>query len=514
MESVRGVSHTGPARVRFNRLHSQGVAILPIVFSLCCGNVAAEERNWSINPGISLSETYSDNVAPDSSGFDQSDFVTQISPGLRAILNGRRVQADLDYRMQSFLYARNDRTTTYQQYLARAGAEVLPEHFFIDSSSSLTQQIVNAGGVRTNNNYTITGNRTNQLTGSIRPSWHQEIGSNAEALLDYEHGIVNYDSGKVAGTTSDSDLDSVSLTLNSITGAERLSWLVNTQDQRINYDDNAFDEVKLRRAGLLLGYELIPNFSPLALVGYEDNDLGGEIGSKDPKGEFWGLGFRWQPGANSELEALAGHRFFGDTYRVNWRQLGRYFTSQVSYTEQIQGMASSALENVSLIDNPGAAPSNSLGVSGDAFISKTARATAIFTKSKTTLTLTPFYGKREFAQSGQDESIGGIGGSWKWDFAPRTAFALNLHWDKTDAASSSDNQTYTYSALQLQRELGDQATASIQYSHARADSDDKQVAYSENAITAQLIYLFGTPPEKMPEPSARRSRSQLRALQF
>ena len=194
---------------------------------------------------------------------DQSDFVTQINPELRATLNGRRIQADLDYRLQNILYARNNRSTTYQQYLARAGAEVLPEHFFIDSSSTLTQQIINTSGVRTNNNYTITDNRTDQLTASIRPSWHQSLGSNAEALLDYEHGIVKYDSGKVAGTTSDSQLDSVSLTANSVSEERRLSWKVNVADQRINYDDNAFDDLKIRHAGLLLGYQIIPGLVPL-----------------------------------------------------------------------------------------------------------------------------------------------------------------------------------------------------------------------------------------------------------
>jgi hypothetical protein len=514
MEAAPGQTPTRALEVKCLRLYARAIVAVWLGSAPYCGNAAAEGRSWSINPGISLSETYTDNVAPDSSGYDKSDFVTQINPGLKVTLNGRRVYADLDYRLQNILYARNHRSTTYQQYLARAGAELLPEHFFLDTSSTLTQQIVNAGGVRTTHEYTITGNRTNQLTGSIRPSWHQMLGSSAEALLDYEHGIVKYDSNKVSGITSDSRLNSLSLTLNSLARQQRLSWEVKARDQHIDYEDNAFDDLKLRNTGLLLRYEWVPGLSPLALIGYENSDLGGDFHSKDPKGEFWGLGIRWKPGANSTLDALAGHRFFGDTYRLNWRQRARYLTSQLSYTEQIQGMVTSAMENVSLIDNPGIPPAFSLGLSGNAFLSKTARATAIFNKSKTTLTVTPFYGKREFAQSGQDESTGGIDGTWKWDFAPRNAFSLDLHWDKTDASSGGDDQTYTYSAVQLQRKLGEHAMASIRYSYARADSNDKQVAYSENAITAQLIYLFGTPPRETPVPSARRTRSQLPAPQF
>ena len=505
MVLVPVVTHARPARV---------CAVFPIAIGLFCFSPAAEARNWSINPGVTLSGTYSDNVAPDSGEFDTSDFVTQINPQLRAALNGRRIQADLDYRMQNILYAKNKRSSTYQQYLARAGAEVLPEHFFIDASSSLTQRIVNTNGVRVRNNYTITGNRTDQLTASIRPAWHQPLGGSAEALLDYEHGLVRFDDGKVAGTTSDSRLDSASLTINSLSGERRLSWKINAQGQRIDYDDNAFDDVKLRHAGLLLGDQIIPAFTPLALLGYEDNDFGDRLSSTDPKGPFWALGFRWQPNARSELEVLAGRRFFGNTYRLNWRQRGRYLTSGLAYSEEIQGETTSALEGVSLIDNPGAYSNFALGVTGDVFLSKTTRASVEFTKSKTSIVITPFYRKREFEDSGQDESVGGIDGTWAWAFAPRSTFTLSLYWDKTDARSGDDNQTFAYSALELQRRLGKQSTASIEYSYTDADSDDKEVAYTENAITAQLTHWFGTAAEKAPEFPSRRSRRRLREPQF
>ena len=513
MGAASGVTRSAPASVRCSWLHPKAVAGSLIVFSLFCCSAAVEAKNWSINPGIVLSETYSDNVAPDTAGFDEADFVTQINPELQAALNGRRIQADLDYRMQHIRYARNNESSTFHQYLARAGAEILPEHFFIDASSSLTQRGLNTGGVRTRNNYTITDNRTDQFTASIRPSWHQSLGSHAEALLDYEHGIVRFDDDDATGSTADSQLDAASLTLNSLPGAGRLSWKFRVQGQHIDYDDNAFDDLKLRNAGVLLGYRMTPGLSPLALIGYEDNDFGSRLSSTDPKDSFWALGFRWQPNARSELEALAGHRFFGDTYRVNWTQRGRYLTSGLTYSEQINGEATSALEGVSLIDNPGGYSGSSLGVTGDVFLSKTARASVRFEKSRTSITITPFYTKRKFENSSQDESVGGFDGSWEWAFAPRTTFTLNLHWDKTDS-SDDDNQTFTWTELQLERQLGKQATASIEYAYTESDSDDKEIAYTENAITVQLAYHFGTPARKTPELPSRRSRKHLRDPRF
>ena len=136
-----------------------------------------------------------------------------------------------------------------------------------------------------------------------------------------------------------------------------------------------------------------------------------------------------------------------------------------------------------------------------------------YKKSRTTITITPFYEKRVFENSAQDDSIGGIDGTWEWAFAPRTTFTLDLHWDKTDD-SSDDNETFTTAELQLERELGKQATASIEYSYTRADSDDKLFAYTENAISAQLSYRFGTRASKAPERPARSSGRQLRESRY
>ena len=62
----------------------------------------------------------------------------------------------------------------------------------------------------------------------------------------------------------------------------------------------------------------------------------------------------------------------------------------------------------------------------------------------------------------------------QWAFAPRTTFTLTLHRDKTDEGSGGDDETFTWSDLQLERRLGKQTTASIEYSYTRSDSDDTQ----------------------------------------
>ena len=226
MGSASAIAHPGLANVRFSRFYRQAIAVLLVIFSLLCCSAAVAAKNWSINPGIQFGETYTDNVAPGSGESDESDFITQINPVLKAELNGNRIQANLNYRMQNLFYKRNnDENDTFHQFLARASAEVLPEHFFVDASSSQTQRIIFTNGVRVRNNYNITGNRTNQFTASIRPSWYQPIGSFAEALLNYGHGIVKYSEASAA----DSSLDSASLAIYSLPREQRLSWNIIAQ---------------------------------------------------------------------------------------------------------------------------------------------------------------------------------------------------------------------------------------------------------------------------------------------
>jgi len=504
MGPASGIAHSGLAII--SGLQRQATAVFLVIFSLLCCSPAVAAKNWSINPGIQLSETYTDNVAPGSGESDESDFITQINPVLKAELNGNRIQANLNYRMQNLFYKRNNNENdTFHQFLARASAEVLPEHFFIDASSSQTQRIIFTDGVRVRNNYNISGNRTNQLTTSIRPSWYQPIGTFAEALLNYAHGIVKYDEA----STSDSSLDAASLAIYSLSAEQPLSWNIIAQGQNIDYDDNTVDDVELRNTGLLLGYRIIPTLSPLALIGYEDNDFGDRLTSTDPTGPIWALGFSWRPNTRTELEVLAGDRFFGNTYRVKWRQRGRYFSSGLSYSEEINGEATSALQGVSLIDNPYEYLNSSLNLTNDVYLSKALVASANFEKSKTSITITPYHEKREFENSIEDQTYTGITGKWAWAFAARSTFTITLHRDKTKD-SSGGNSFFTWSDLKLKRELGKQTTASLIYSYTKSDSVNKQLSYTENAISVSLTHYFGTPAQKSPEPPSRRSRKQPR----
>jgi uncharacterized protein (PEP-CTERM system associated) len=466
---------------------------LPLIFLILIldSTTVSQARNWSFDPGLSISETYSDNinVAPD--GFEQSDFVTQINPTIKAELNGRRVKGNVNYRMQNFLYADNsDDNTTFHQYVARGNAELLLKHFFVDAASTLTQRIVDTRGVRVPNNYSIVGNRTDQLTFAVRPYWRHELGSYAEAQVHYEYGFVDFDDDKVKGRISDSDLNNISLSMKNLDDEDRLSWEVRYGNQHINYKDEAFDSQRFQRGGLILDYGLIHNFHLIGLGGYEDNDFGARLFTTTPTGPFWAVGFRWEPSLRSKLEAFFGDRFFGNTYRVLWEQRSRYLTTELSYTEDLGGEASFALENVSLIDDPTYFPGIGLSVTSDVFLRKLLSATVHFEKSKTTLVIRPFFEKREFEQSIEDEETFGVDSSWDWRLTARTTLAFRLLWQRLKFSDTNQKDDFIYATAGVRRQLSPRILGTLEYTHTISDTDAPLLEYTENAITLTLTRTF------------------------
>src|SRR4051812_7456917 len=67
---------------------------------------ALAQSSWRIVPSISVAETYTDNVALTPSSTKESDLITQVSPGIHLISQGR-LRLDASYTPTALLYANN-----------------------------------------------------------------------------------------------------------------------------------------------------------------------------------------------------------------------------------------------------------------------------------------------------------------------------------------------------------------------------------------------------------------------
>jgi hypothetical protein len=461
---------------------------------------AAEEasaypRNWRIIPSVAASETYTTNVTLGSGENKLDDFVTQLNPELKAEFNGRRLQADLDFRMQNLLYAKNsDFNDTFYQYDAEANAELLEDRIFLEAASNLWQEIISTDGRFAFNNLAVTRNRTNVLTASVSPYWRHRVGSAAETVLRYQFGIVDFLDNQVPGQTDDSRLNAFSAAINSLPKERRLSWGLQYGQQRVDYvgSDVATDNLKFERAQAELGYRITAPLEIIGTGGYENNDFGATtVSEDDPRGAIWQAGVRWQPGPHSQLEAAFGRRFFGNTYRLLWRQEAKRLASELSYTEELDTDAGALLVGGrGLAKTPETVVLRGVSRTPDVFLAKRFVARATLAMPRSELGIDLFSVNRDFLTRGGSERPRGINLDWAWRAWPRTDVILNFlwYWIKPRFTDRRD-QPAQVSAM-VQRQIGPDTTGSIEVAYTRVDSDEPEFAYTDTSLTVNLTHSF------------------------
>ena len=108
----------GAPVARAMRVAASGVSSL--VFAAYMATAHGAE--WTITPSVSLSETFTDNsgVTPDS-GDPNSDFITQISPGIAISGRGGRGTINLNYSADQDFYHRGTQPDQLNNNLAATG---------------------------------------------------------------------------------------------------------------------------------------------------------------------------------------------------------------------------------------------------------------------------------------------------------------------------------------------------------------------------------------------------------
>ena len=95
-------------------------------------------RLVSVVPRISISEVLTNNVGLSSTN-PQADQITQISPSIRATVDGARVQAYLDYSRNELFYAQDSSPQQSQNALNTFGTlEVIDNWAFLDFSGNIS----------------------------------------------------------------------------------------------------------------------------------------------------------------------------------------------------------------------------------------------------------------------------------------------------------------------------------------------------------------------------------------
>ncbi len=488
---------------------------------------------WNIQPRLTVSETYTDNVRLGGGigfgglgGFGSgSEFITQISPGVNITGEGHRFKSNLNYTLNNLVYAKNERFRIRNLLNADTSAEIIKHHFFIDGRAAISQQNAFLFGSQALDNATLTGNLRNIYRWSISPYVRQRFSNLASGEVRYVHGEVSSNVNNFSNSSSDTAI----LSLNSGSAFKTLGWGINyshTQIDRKYARPNLgrLQTIELERTTGMLRYAVTSQFNLIGTAGYERNSFISIRGRTSSP--LWTVGFSWTPTKRTKIDASGGKRFFGNTYAASVDHRTRNTVWNLSYIEDIstfgqQSLAGGSILNASMLSqlfsglqggeallNQGlpssfADPNNFL--TNRLFLLRRLQASLTINGKKNSLVFRGFnYSRKSFSSDEEDADLIGIGNAvltrdttqtggnilWNYRLSPRTSANINLGYIRTsyDAVNLKDDNMIVRAGLNKQ--FTSHITGSIMYYHLQRESNRNNSSYDANAVTATLNMNF------------------------
>lgn len=289
----------------------------------------ARANEWELVPSLTVTEIYSDNIALAPDSLRQSDWVTQIVPGISIVRNGARLRLNISYAPEFIHYADDTRDSdVFHRGNAVGTAELMRQLLFVEAGARVDQYDTQLQGPLTNTNVNVTGNRATARSSYVRPYVKHDFGTLARAEAALRHSTWRSD---VQTTLPDNDASRIDLRLESGPSYKRFTWEADHRRESIEYvtGQETLSEVTETGARFLI----TPAFGVLARAGYERYDSG--IAGSELKGSRWSAGLEWTPTPRTRIKATAGERFDDDAYVLEFRHRSRLASWTADYSEDV-----------------------------------------------------------------------------------------------------------------------------------------------------------------------------------
>ncbi|QYZ67340.1 MAG: TIGR03016 family PEP-CTERM system-associated outer membrane protein [Gammaproteobacteria bacterium (ex Lamellibrachia satsuma)] len=457
------------------------------VFSLFCliySNALAV--SWHIEPVATLKGSYTDNVTLESNDLAESDFITEILPGIHILGDGNRLDLDFNYRLQHIRYLDHAEANKTQHTLGlAANISVVEDLFFIDVRSDFTQRPVFSDSVRDPENIAITDDVTDVFMTSISPYLNHRFGNFAVGRLMYTAQRVKY----ADSATSDVDHRILDGSLASGTRFTNFRWNLTYLDRKEEPEAGIATRFKIGMADMR--YTLYKSVFAIAKLGYEKNTYSVPSDSDETEGEVWGLGLGWAPTTRTSMEAVFGKRYFGNTANVIVIHEGSLFTVSALYDEDfttgsfVDGGSPSFDEDgrpVYGIDRP--------SISTEVYLNKRLSADLVLELRKSEVTFTIFDTKREYQTRGSTEHVYGGDVVWDWTLSSRTTATFGAFWHQTAPFDDVPRVDDFYGGVRFERRFSPHLTGGADYSFTKRDSVLEEENYNRNRVGAFVTYEF------------------------
>lgn len=491
---------------------------------LLAGNCHAQ---WRVQPSLSLVETYTDNVALQSNELKQSQFVSEVTPGLALSGNGQRFKVQGTARWRHFAYSDEQQANTLDhsfEYALDGQATVVEDLFFVDASASVTPRSIYAFGPQVENSPYVGENRAKIQTWRISPRLEHRFGNTANMMLRYIRDSV--DGGDVQGF-GNSGGDTFMATLTSGTALQTLDWGLTAmrQDLKDDFSGDTTTETALAN----LRYPVTRRFALTASAGYDSYDyqaLGGRTAGRN-----WSAGIDWAPSQRTRAIVSLGRHFYGQTGKLDISHRSRHTVWSIDYGDAIttsrqQFLLPSTIDTVGLLDNlfaanisdpvlrrqavlnyirnanlPLSLAENINYLSNRYIRQKLLQASMAYTRARSTALVSLFASERIALSTQETDSplLGsqlsnlndnvrqrGVNTSFTYRLTPRSSLLANAGFTRSRSIETDIEDSRRDFRIGYTRQLSNAMRAAVELRHVRGSAGINTGGYQENAISASL----------------------------
>ena len=484
---------------------------------------ARRGSNWDVTPSLKLTETYTDNVFLSPDGSRQSDWITQLIPGISVAANGPRLRLDAFYAPEVIYHAQTQREDkVFHRGSALGTLEVADELLFLEAGAKVDQYDISLQGPLTTSNVNITGNRATATNAHVSPYVLRHIGSVARAEARFTYST--WESDENQAKLPDNTARRVNVRLTNGPAYRLLTWDVAYSKESIEYDTQQRTTSEEFTAS---GQRQITRaVSLLALAGYERYETASDTLAESR----WSAGLAWTPMPRTRLAVTAGRRLDEEAYGFELAHRTRLTTWNVTYAEDVttareqffvpatQGTAATldqmflsqypdpvarqqaVQEFIARMRLPASIESPINFFSSQLFRQKRWLASVGLHGARNTLVASAFWELRElvggspppvgdFAAS---QSIRTSGGSLTWSLrlTPRNTWNLQGGYSRSEFLDSDQVNDFVYLQAGLTRQFQRRVSGSLYYRLQDKDSSQGGAEYRENSAIASLLMTF------------------------
>jgi uncharacterized protein (PEP-CTERM system associated) len=306
-----------------------------------------------ISPNLGVTESYTDNVRSVSEGAE-GDLITETRAGANFLADGNRLDLNLDVTgINERHLDTNGLNGSRAQILGNTTVEAWQDHFFIDSSVSMSEVSTTRDGAVSARDRALPSNRTNLLLYEVAPRLEHRVGRWLEAAIGYSHSESRFSKPTTGISTFNRDNNQKTDRFSADLSTGQRFSVFKSQLQISNEETKGRRQKETEdRIDLLNEYQWTRQVALIVRAGYED--LSGSDRTLATSGPTWALGTHLRPGPRLDFRIEAGRKYDAGNVSANLSyKIGSFYLLNMAFSQAVQTQQQDRLRRLNrLITGP------------------------------------------------------------------------------------------------------------------------------------------------------------------